>query len=355
MSETPLTGPAVAATSQRIIAAVLIFTGCYFASSLIITLICSMFIAFVLDRGVNFTERLRFPRWLGSILMVVLAIAVMSLVGFFLYGRVAEFLEDIPVLGSRIQEIANQIFKHLEELVQKTEALQPRSSTPLPTVRVESDSLWTTYIFRGIGSIYAVSLTVMFIPFLVFFMLTSKNQLMSVTLNLFPAEQRRTADRVIRGISQMGREYLLGNLLVAMLSAVLLLAVFLWVGVRYALLFAPISAILNMIPYIGVAIALLPPLLLLLLDPGNVGAAPFVKITVAVVVVHFLAVNLLTPKLVGHRLRLNALALTVAMMFWGWLWGAIGLVLAVPITAAIKSVCDNVESLKPVGDFLGEA
>jgi len=60
------------------------------------------------------------------------------------------------------------------------------------------------------------------------------------------------------------------------------------------------------------------------------------------------------PQLVGHRLIQNALAVTIAMMFWAWLWGGVGLVLAVPITAAIKAVCDNVERLKPFGAWMGE-
>jgi predicted PurR-regulated permease PerM len=67
-----------------------------------------------------------------------------------------------------------------------------------------------------------------------------------------------------------------------------------------------------------------------------------------------LAVNFLTPRLVGRRVNLNALSVTIAMMFWGWLWGGIGLVLAVPITAAIKAVCDNVQRLKPYGTWMGE-
>jgi predicted PurR-regulated permease PerM len=77
-------------------------------------------------------------------------------------------------------------------------------------------------------------------------------------------------------------------------------------------------------------------------------------IGVSVAVVHFVAVNVLTPKLVGQRVNLNALSVTISMMFWAWLWGGFGLILAVPITAAIKAVCDNVESLKPYGAWMGE-
>ena len=80
-------------------------------------------------------------------------------------------------------------------------------------------------------------------------------------------------------------------------------------------------------------------------DPGP-GSWVFVSV--------FLAINVLTPKFVGHQVSLNALTVTIAMMFWGWLWGAAGLILAVPLTAAFKAVCDNVDSLKAWGAWMGE-
>ena len=74
----------------------------------------------------------------------------------------------------------------------------------------------------------------------------------------------------------------------------------------------------------------------------------------AVLGTHLLAMNVLYPKLLGSRLRLNPLAVTITLLFWGWIWGAIGLVLAIPITGAIKIVFDHVESMKPYADWLGE-
>ncbi len=354
MRESPVPNPGVATTSLRIIAAATVFAACYVASSVVITLVCSIFIAFVLDPVVQLTERLRCPRWLGSIMIVLLALALLSLVGFLVYGRLVEFTADLPILGARIQEIMVKILQPLESLELSGDEIFPRNRALVPTVRVETESGWEQYIFRGIGSIYTATVTVMFIPFLVFFMLTSKHQLWKVAVNLFKPEQQQVAEGVIHGISHMTREYILGNIIVALFSSVALLPVFYVVGVRYALLMAPLCAFLNLIPYIGVALALLPPLLLLLIDPTMTTATPFVIVTVAVVLIHFLAVSLLTPKLVGHRVKLNALAVTVALMFWGWLWGAPGLIIAVPLTAAIKAVCDNVQGLKPFGSVLGE-
>jgi predicted PurR-regulated permease PerM len=140
---------------------------------------------------------------------------------------------------------------------------------------------------------------------------------------------------------------------VAAISAALITSVFAVLGLRYAWLVGPLAAFLSMIPYAGVAFGVLPPLLIALVQFDSMG--PFISIALTVVFVHFIAVNVLTPPLVGHRVKLNALTVTISMMFWGWLWGAIGLVLAIPITAAVKAVCDNVERLKPYGDWMGES
>jgi predicted PurR-regulated permease PerM len=81
-------------------------------------------------------------------------------------------------------------------------------------------------------------------------------------------------------------------------------------------------------------------------------AGPFIGIFGALTVLHLVTANLLIPALVGWRVRLNALALTVSILFWGWLWGGAGLILAVPITAVIKVICDHNEDLQPVGRWL---
>ena len=77
-------------------------------------------------------------------------------------------------------------------------------------------------------------------------------------------------------------------------------------------------------------------------------------IVVVVLGLHLIALNVLYPKFLGNRLQLNPLAVTMALLVWAWLWGAAGLLLAVPITAAMKIIFDHVESLKPYGLWLGE-
>jgi len=339
------------AMSVRIIAAAILCASIYFASSIVVTLICSVGIAFVLDPGVKLLERFHLPRWLGSLLMVLLALGVVYLLGYLLYDRATAFMDDLPRFTARIKQIVAHVQITTQKIGQSTSTILPAEST-MPSVRLEQESPWVQFLLRGIGSLYAFAVTVMFIPFLVFFMLTSKDQIWVTTLNLFSLERRQAVEDVLHGISTMVREYVLGNLLVAVICTLIMTPIFMAAGLPYALLLGPLAAFLCLVPYIGVALGMLPPLLVALVDSDRM--EPLLTIALTVVIVHFIAVNFLTPKLVGRRVRLNALTVTIAMMFWGWLWGGIGLVLAVPLTAALKAVCDNVRPLKPYGAWMGE-
>ncbi len=357
MREAKLEAPtvtSVASTSLRVIATAIIFVSLYYASTVIISLICAVFIAFVLEPGVKLMLRLRLPRWLGSFIMVVAALAVMYLVIYAVYDRVVDFTGNLPAFTARLKQIITHFQVTFRNIRLSAGALFPSSAEPrAAAVQVQEGASWVQYLVRGIGSAYGILITVMFIPFLVFFMLTGKDQIWLATLNLFPSDHQDQAQEVIRGISRMVRQYVLGNVLVALISAGLLTPVFAVIDLRYALLVGPVAAFLSMIPYIGLILALVPPLLLAIVQPEYKDILPFAIIIVSVVLVHLLAMNILTPKLVGRRVKLNALTVTIAMMFWGWLWGGIGLLLAVPITAAIKAVCDHVERLKVYGDWMG--
>ena len=112
------------------------------------------------------------------------------------------------------------------------------------------------------------------------------------------------------------------------------------------------SFILIVLPYLGLVLALVPPLVVGLVTFSTGG--PVAVIVIVVVGLHLLAANVLIPKLVGKGVRLNAVASTIAVMFFGWLWGGMGLILGIPIVAVIKCVMDNVPAAQPVGRWLGD-
>jgi len=343
----------VAGISAEIVAIVVLFGCIYYASSVVITLIFSILITSVLEPGADFLERMRLPRWLSSLIMVLLMLTVGYLAVYGIYDRALDFINNAPKLTAKLRQLTAHLQVTAQNFQQSTRTIIPPSAeSNLPTVRLERESPWEQFLLRGMGSAYAFVVTVMFVPFLVFFMLNSKDRLWAATLNLFPCEKREQAKRVIHSIGIMLRQFALGNLLVALIMAVPICLVFSTLHLQYALVLGLLAACLSLIPYIGVALALVPPLMVALLQYDSVN--PFLILAATVAAAHFIAVNFLTPKLVGHRLNLNALVVTIAMMFWAWLWGGFGLILAVPMTAAIKAVCDNVERLKPFGAWMGE-
>src|SRR5258706_3691330 len=163
---------------------------------------------------------------------------------------------------------------------------------------------------------------------------------------------RAVAAKSLEGIAGMVRAFVVGNFALGLLLASASSLIFWKMGLPYPLLMGPLSGFFSLVPYIGLPLALAPPLLVSPMVLQSVSS--YVILAATVMLLHILALNLLYPKLVGSRVHLNPLVVTVALMFWGFLWDAPGLILAIPLTAGIKAVCDNVTSLRPYGKFLGD-
>jgi predicted PurR-regulated permease PerM len=192
-----------------------------------------------------------------------------------------------------------------------------------------------------------------FVPFLVYFILSWRDHLRGRLLVMLGGEARYTVAKALDGVADMVRAYVIGNFLLGLLLSVASALLFASVKLPYWIVAAPMSGFLSLAPYIGLPLALIPPLVAALtLKPQP--AALYLFLTASVAVLHVLAQNLLYPKFVGSRVHLNPLVVTIALMFWGMLWGGIGLLLAIPVTAALKAVCDNVGSLQPYGRLLGD-
>jgi predicted PurR-regulated permease PerM len=192
-----------------------------------------------------------------------------------------------------------------------------------------------------------------FVPFLVYFMLSWRDHLRRSFLYLFSSAGRQVVGKSWEGVADMVRAYVIGNFILGLMLATLSSLFFVAIRLPYWPIVGPLSGFLSLVPYVGLPLAILPPLLASLIVPYTQPAI-YVMITVVVALLHLIALNLLYPKVVGSRVHLNPLVVTIALMFWGTLWGAVGLLVAIPITAAIKAVCDNVISLQGFGKLLGD-
>jgi predicted PurR-regulated permease PerM len=337
-------------TSARIIAAGIVIAFCYWASSVVVTLLVAVLLAYFLDPIVSWLENWHVPRALGSFLIVLVVILSIGVLAWILIDRVDSFFTDWPKFRAPLRELTGAIQKRIEGFEARVSEIAPADHGAKVELVSESHS-FRNAVFERLSSVYSVLLAFTFIPFLLFFMLAAKRQVWHATMQLFPASDRTQVKETLADVSSVLRSYVVGTLLVGVVLVVLSWIFFWAIGLEFAFLTGLVSGLLNLVPYLGVVMAWVPVTLVGLKQYHSIG--PFLGIYAVLTFLHVIGANLLFPAMVGRRVHLNALAVTVAFLFWGWIWGAAGLVLAIPITATIKVICDHVEGWQPVGRWLG--
>ena len=384
----PITKPASSTTkavqevrhlAMPIVAMGVIIAILYFGRVFFITAMAAVTIAFILEPFVGLLMRLRLPRSVASFVVCTMALLFLYVIAMGAYSQLTNLYADLPRYGQtiadivdgvqqRLQNLEAQTFKMLvptrqrqeEEERQKLAAKKSRSSkaqAPAPvappsgTATQPQRSPIEDYITARLSSFYQILLMASFVPFLVYFMLSWRDHINRSFLQLFQGEARVVAARSLQGIAEMVRAFVVGNFLLGLLLAMLSSLMFWKIGLPYPLLVGPLSGLMSLVPYIGLPLALIPPLFAAL-SPNAVTV--YALVVVSVSLLHLFALNLLYPKLVGSRVHLNPLVVTFSLMLWGFLWDAPGLLLAIPLTAGLKAVCDNVKELRPIGKFLGD-
>ncbi len=268
------------------------------------------------------------------------------------YNRATAFARELPKYSERVQQAFWKFRKQAEAVKVNTEKALPGGAQK-GVVKVQQQKSWADYIQTGLGTVADILLAVTFIPFLAYFMLSGQEHTRRATLRLFERRKRPIARETLEEIAEMIRGFIVGNVLIGVFISAASAVAFAFLHVPYWYFIAPISGFLSLIPYLGVPLAAIPPLVAMI---GGDDFAPqyAIGVVVVVTVAHLAAMNVLYPKFLGPRVQLNPLAVTIALLLWSVIWGAMGLILAVPITAAMKIIFDHIEPLKPYGEWLGE-
>jgi predicted PurR-regulated permease PerM len=358
----------------------------YFGRVFFITIVVAITIAFLLDPLVTPFLKLRMPRAVASFIVCSVAVLVLYLIGLGLYTQFSGLVEELPTFSERMNELVDNVATRVDDVEKRTyqvlipkrfqpppppagvpepertrrkrgsrtpEPVTPATPAPIPEVRIHTEPTpLLTYVYGYVRSFYDVLLMASFVPFLVYFMLSWRDHMRRSFLYLFSGSERQVVGKSWQGVADMVRAYVIGNFILGLMLATISCSFFFSIRLPYWPLVGPLSGFLSLVPYVGLPLAMIPPLAAGLIQYDQ--PAIYVMIAVVVAVLHLIAMNLLYPKVVGSRVHLNPLVVTVALMFWGTLWGGIGLLLAIPITAAIKAVCDNVTSLHGYGRLLGD-
>ncbi|HXE91313.1 MAG TPA: AI-2E family transporter [Terriglobales bacterium] len=343
-------GDHVSSAAQTVVAIAVVLTLCYVAKLVVITLMVSILLAFLLQPVVEMLERLRMPRSLASFLAVVFLLGIAYGGTHFSYNRAVDFVQQWPKYSVRVRQVVTS-FRERTLTIQKTTERVLAQEPERGVVTVQQKVDWAEVLTRSAASVWEFVLIVSFIPFLVYFMLSWQDHVKSATVMLFRLENRNAAYKTLSRISAMTRSFIVGNLLIGLFMAAISVIVFALVDLSYPFILGFLSGFLSLVPYLGVVLAVVPPLVAGL---GELSGGKLLVVVVTVLILHLFAINVLYPKILGRRLQLNPLVVTIALLVWGWIWGGMGLILAVPITGAMKIIFDHVETLRPYGAWMGE-
>ena len=336
--------------ANTVLALVAIGAALHYAQMVWVVTFVAVLLAFVLEPLVTLLQRVRLPRSVSALLALLAVAAVLYGISYVFYSRAVQFAHQLPKYSAEIRQVIDKFTEKERALTAPAQAAASSNNQKQVIEVNQQPSVWNT-IGSGLGAATDALLAASFVPFLTYFMLTWKDHARRCTVLLFPRELRDSAYNTLGNIADMIRGFIVGNFLVGIFIGAVSTAVFGLMGIPYFYFIGFISGFLSLIPYLGVLLAIIPPALSGL---GVIHGMGFLFIFLTVLGLHLFSLNVLYPKFLGNRLRLNPLAVTLALLFWGWIWGAMGLVLAIPMTAAMKVVFDHVDALNPFGVWLGE-
>ncbi len=356
----------------------------YFGRAFCITLVISVILAFLLEPFVALFMRARLPRGVASFLVCTIAVLFLYLTGVAMVSQVANIAEELPEYTQRLNAIVDRVATEVDKFESSVyknvvprrlqngaaEPEQPQpvvtgrkkrnapppaptGPAPVPEVRIHQERAnLVQSAAEFFSEFYDALLMASFVPFLVYFMLSWRDHISRTIMAIYREPERPRASRSWTAIAGIARAYVVGNVILGIILSVASCVVFFTWHLPYWLLVGIVSGFLSLIPYVGLPLAIIPALLSALLTYDAL--APYLFLSLEIGVLHLLALNLLYPAVVGARVHLNPLVVTVALMFWGTIWGGIGLVLAIPITAAVKAWLDNTDSMQEYGRLLGD-
>jgi predicted PurR-regulated permease PerM len=337
-----------------ILAIAICTTFCYLASSICIALLLSSFLAMVIDPVIMLFERWRIPRMLSSAIVIIGITALVGVLGYASYQQGSNVIDRLPRLVDRIDEVIAPVTKKMHYLEASTDRLNidvtPRSKK-IPEVRVASQyPTWTSYVIRGVGPASGVAVIAAIVPFLMFFLLVQKGRLKQKIAIIWG--DRIDVSQLVTRVAGMVRAFVLGNLLIGLFMAAMTIITLALLHVKGAVPLGFVSGALNLIPFVGSLFGAMVPMFAALFQ--NQPLSTLAIILAVVVSVHLISQNIFVPRIIGGRVSISPVAATVGILFWGWLWGVIGVLLAVPLTAFIKIVADADPSLSKIGNLLAE-
>ena len=338
------------------------------ASAVFIPLLLGVLFSYALSPVVNWMQRWHVPRALGAAVLLVAILAGAGSTAYSLSEDATSLIESLPVAVQKLRQsmrapggksegalaTVQKAATQLEQVAEESGAAKSVASPGVTRVQIErarfniKDYLWS-------GTVGLISLVgqIVLVTFITYFLIASGNVFRRKLVKLAgPAfSKKKITVQALDEITGQIQRYLLVQLFTSTLAGLATWLAFLWIGLEHAAVWGVVAGLLSLIPYIGPIAVTGGSALVGFLQFGTFEMG--LLIGSVSLVIDSIKGYALTPWLTSRASSMNPVAIFVGVLAWGWLWGVWGLLLGVPILMAIKTVCDRVDDLKPIGEFLG--
>jgi len=311
-------------------------------SFLFIPLCFAILVCYALGIPLDFLKKYHLPSFVRIILVVGLVLLIIFMLGKLVLLNVADFQARLPEYEVKFWEYANVVLSRFDiSREQANEAFQAF----LGKIR-QSQFSFGNLIKSFSGSFFAFLGNVLWVVLFMAFILAERESFTRRLVGQLGRENSEPILESIQKINQSVQQYLGLKTLISFLTGVFVTIVLSVADVDFALLWGVLTFVLNFIPTIGSIVATLPPIAVTLFQSGSVSKTLIIGILL--LAIQFMVGNILEPKMMGRGLNLSPLVVLFSLIFWGWLWGIPGMLLSVPLTAAIRIGMEQIDATKTV-------
>lgn len=350
-----------------VLAAIAVLLLLQYAQSVFIPLVLGLLISYALDPVVTRLERIRVPRAVGAGLLLLTLVGGGGLFLYQLRFQVQEIIQRLPEGARRLRHTLEQqqggttdalkkVQQAATELERTTTASDATSARPGVTrVQVEDAPFDVNdYVMWGSLSIVTAAGQLLLILFLAYFLLATGDLYRRKLVKIVGPSltKKKVTVQILQEIDHQIEAFLMVQVFTSALVGVASWLAFRAIGLEQAAVWGLLAGIFNSIPYVGPVLVSSSTAIVAFLQFGTLEMT--LVASGAALVITSLEGFLLTPWLTSRAARMNAVAVFVGLLFWGWVWNVWGMLLAVPMLMVVKAICDHVEDFKGVGELLGD-
>jgi predicted PurR-regulated permease PerM len=320
------------------------------AVDVVLPVVIACILKLLLQPAVRALQRLWIPRPLASLLTVALLVAALIGIGTLISAPASSWLSQVPQAGQRLEQRLSALREPIRVVDEQLNRLESLTKEPTPgAVVVEHNSWAAESIFTGTREVLGIIGTSLLF---LFFLLVSGDTFLRRAVEILPSfhDKRQVVD-IAQQIESDISAYLVTVTIMNLLVGACVAGMTYAIGINDPLLWGAVAFVLNYLPILGptVGFGILAVIGLLSFDSLWLSCLP----AAGYLVIHLTEGQAITPILLARRFTLNPVLIMFAIVFWYWMWGVPGAVLAVPMLAITKIVCDRIRSLSAFGHFLG--